>query len=145
MYIANINKAQASEEANEKQLQLANAQGDAYQYALQEMAFREADDGRQKQVGDYMIAYAIEEAEGMYMPTDSGLEWHNPADENAHIEISVSDAADGRFVPYLTVKVTLFDMTRIKSLVRTSSPLCGIRGYIITVGTGKYLHQVSID
>jgi uncharacterized protein involved in high-affinity Fe2+ transport len=45
----------------------------------------------------------------MYHPTDGGeLEWIEPADgENCHLEVAVSDAADGRFVPELDVSARL--------------------------------------
>ena len=35
--------------------------------------------------------------------------WHDPEDENLHVEIAVCDASDGRFVPALTVTGTLID------------------------------------
>ncbi|CAA9290779.1 MAG: hypothetical protein AVDCRST_MAG08-4567 [uncultured Acetobacteraceae bacterium] len=55
-----------------------------------------------------MVAYAQERAEGMYMLRSEGeLEWTEPSDENCHLEISVSDAGDKRFVPYLHVEATL--------------------------------------
>lgn len=98
-----------SEEANETQLQLARHQGETYRKALEEMVNSEADTGGQQIAGDYLVAYAIEEAEGMYVPGDSGLAWHNPDDENAHIEVAVADARDGRFVPYLSITATLSD------------------------------------
>jgi uncharacterized protein involved in high-affinity Fe2+ transport len=45
----------------------------------------------------------------MYHLRDGQLEWHEPADENAHVEVVVRDAADGRFIPGLTVYTTLLD------------------------------------
>jgi uncharacterized protein involved in high-affinity Fe2+ transport len=36
-------------------------------------------------------------------------EWEEPGDTNAHVEVAVCDAADGRFVPALTVYATLID------------------------------------
>lgn len=35
------------------------------------------------------------------------LVWQEPSSENAHIEVAVRDAADGRFVPGLTISVTV--------------------------------------
>jgi len=47
--------------------------------------------------------------EGLYYPIHDRLEWQEPAEQNAHVEISVCDARDGRFIPGLTVLVTLVD------------------------------------
>jgi hypothetical protein len=96
-----------SSEADERQLQLAVEQGAAYRKALDHMAHDVAKDGGAQQVGDYLIGYAIEDAEGMYHLQDGELVWHNPGDTNAHVEVVVCDAADGRFVPGLDVTATL--------------------------------------
>lgn len=96
-----------SSEATQKQLDLAVAQGAAYRAALDHMANDVADSGGTKRAGDYLVAYAIEEAEGMYELVDGELQWHNPGDTNAHVEVAVCDAADGRFIPGLDVTVTL--------------------------------------
>lgn len=97
-----------SDEANKKQLQLAQEQGDAYQKALEHMTKKEAH-GDQKRAGDYIVGYAVEHAEGMYHRHDGHLIWHNPENENVHVEITVQDGADRRFIPGLTVYVTLVD------------------------------------
>lgn len=94
-------------EATAPQLELAVAQGDAYGRALAYMTDEVAHDGGQQHAGDYLVGYAVEEAEGMYAWVDGELKWQDPDGENAHIEISVRDAADGRFVPCLNVTVTL--------------------------------------
>ncbi len=57
---------QVSDEANQKQLDLARQQGQAYLKALNHMAHDVADTGGEKPAGDYVIAYAVEHAEGMY-------------------------------------------------------------------------------
>jgi uncharacterized protein involved in high-affinity Fe2+ transport len=57
--------------------------------------------------GDYLVGYAEEKAEGLYLLRNGRLEWTEPKAENAHLEVSVSDAADGRFIPYLKVRATL--------------------------------------
>ena len=44
---------------------------------------------------------AVEEAEGMYVPKDGALEWQEPGDRNAHVEVAVRDAAEGRLIPGL--------------------------------------------
>lgn len=99
-----------TDEASVPQLERARAQGEAYGRALQYMVEEVADTGGEERSGDYLVAYAIEEAEGMYWLED-GLVWREPEDENVHIEIAVRDAADGRFVPGLDVRVTLIDET----------------------------------
>lgn len=42
------------------------------------MAQDVAKDGGTQQVGDYLVGYAIEDAEGMYHLEDGELVWHNP-------------------------------------------------------------------
>jgi hypothetical protein len=97
-----------SDEADRKQLDMAKAEGDAYQRSLRYMAEEVADSGGRQAAGDYIVAYAQERAEGMYMLRGEGkLEWTEPERENCHLEISVSDAADGRFIPYLKIEASL--------------------------------------
>jgi uncharacterized protein involved in high-affinity Fe2+ transport len=97
----------SSEESTKEQLQLALAQGEALQRALDAMD-TESDAGVQLQrAGDYEIGVAVEEAEGMWMPDGGELRWHNPDEENCHVEVCVRDGADGRFIPGLRVAVTL--------------------------------------
>lgn len=91
----------SSDEANQEQLALARAQGEAMQKALEHMTKKEAH-GAEKPAGDYLVGYAVEEAEGMYHFRDGQLQWHDPEDENLH------------FVPYLTVYATLWDSTGSK-------------------------------
>jgi hypothetical protein len=98
-----------SDEANKEQLQMAIDQGMAYKTALDHMANEEADDGGEVHIGDYLVAYAVESAEGMYHMQSGGLEWIEPGDENCHIEISVRDAADQRFIPYLDITVEVLE------------------------------------
>lgn len=43
----------------------------------------------------------------MYAYDDGELTWHNPEEENAHVEVTVRDAADGRFIPAVQVSATL--------------------------------------
>lgn len=98
----------ASDEASEEQLRLAKEQGDALQKAIDEMTKEEAHDGGEKQAGDYLIGYAVEEAEGLYYLQDSQLEWQEPKEEeNVHVEVAVRDASDRRFIPALKVYATL--------------------------------------
>jgi len=97
-----------SHEADRHQLALARQEGAAYHTSLLYMAHKVADTGALKRAGDYMVAFAQEKAEGMYRRSPSGsLEWKEPEDENCHLEISVCDAADQRFIPGLRVEVRL--------------------------------------
>lgn len=97
-----------SDEATAEQLKLAKAQGEAFAKALRHMTQQEAH-GAEVAAGDYFVGYAVEHAEGMYHLVDGKLEWHEPEDENAHIEVSVRDGADGRFVPGLRITCTVID------------------------------------
>lgn len=96
-------------EASERQLAFAREQGDAYGRALVHMTEEVAHDGGEQLAGEYRVGYAVEEAEGMYHWSDGELTWQGPGDDNAHIEVSVRDAGDGRFVPGVRVTVTIVD------------------------------------
>ena len=98
-----------TDEADSKQLDLARQQGESYRRALEHMANDVAHDGGMQEAGQYLIGYAVEEAEGMYDWEDGELVWHDPDGENLHVEIAVCDAADGRFVPGVKVTGTLVD------------------------------------
>lgn len=96
-----------SDEADEKQLRMARQEGDAYHRSLQYMAGQKADAGGLQRAGDYIVAFAQERAEGMWMLHGEGkLVWMEAGDENCHIEVVVSDAVDRRFIPGLDIKVT---------------------------------------
>jgi hypothetical protein len=98
----------SSDEATQEQLRLAKAQGAAFEKALVHMTQEEAH-GDEKAAGQYRVGWAAEDAEGMYVFTNGELVWHEPQDENAHLEVSVRDGADGRFVPGLKVTLTVLD------------------------------------
>jgi hypothetical protein len=96
----------ASEESTEEQLKLATLQGEAYAKALAGMDKESGADVTR--AGEYEVAIVVENAEGMWhLESPGNLVWKNPTDENAHVEVAVRDAADGRFIPGLTVHVTL--------------------------------------
>lgn len=99
----------ASDEATQEELEMAKKQGRVLGEALDHMVGEVATDGQEKQVGPYLVAYAVEEAEGMYHKQDGELVWQPPESENIHVEVSVRDAADGRFVPNLNIHVRLID------------------------------------
>lgn len=98
-----------SDEGDKEGLELGRAQGEALTRTLRHMTDEIAHDGREVQAGEYLVAYAVEEAEGMWVPKDGELEWIEPEEENVHIEIAVRDAADGRFIPGLQVEATVVD------------------------------------
>jgi len=98
-----------SDEGDKTGLKLGRAEGEAFGRTLKHMLDDVADGGEEIENGDYLIAYAIEKAEGMYVPTNGKLEWKAPKDENIHIEIAVRDKADGRLIPGLDVHVTVID------------------------------------
>lgn len=95
-----------SNEATSEQLDVAAQQGQAYGTALR--AMEEESGARRQQAGEYLLAFVQEEAEGMYGLVDGDLVWHEaPEEANAHFEVAVADATDGRFVPGLDVRLTL--------------------------------------
>jgi hypothetical protein len=83
----------------------ARTGGEAYRAAVQAMADRSGVQTRESD--DFLIGVIVEPAEGMYEPSPGGhgLEWHEPEDANAHLEVAVADRHDGRFVPGLDVQV----------------------------------------
>jgi uncharacterized protein involved in high-affinity Fe2+ transport len=92
-----------SDEATAAQLKLATAQGAAYAKALAAM---DKESGAQTQrAGDYEISVVAERAEGMYHANNGQLRWMEPEHDNVHFEVAVRDAADGRFIPGLTVHI----------------------------------------
>ena len=98
----------SSDESTQQQLQLAKEQGQAFQHAA-ETLIKQVAHGETRRVGDYLLAWSVEEAEGLYHRQDGHFEWEEPPDKNAHVEIIVCDGADGRFIPELDVTVTLID------------------------------------
>ncbi|HEU0114160.1 MAG TPA: iron transporter [Thermomicrobiales bacterium] len=60
-----------------------------------------------RRAGDYEIALAVEQAEGLWFPDGGDVTWQEPGEANAHVEVAVRDAADGRFLPGLTISVTI--------------------------------------
>lgn len=97
----------SSDEADEKELEMARDQGAAFKNALDHMVGEVATDGGETRAGDYLVGYAVEEAEGMYHLENGELVWREPDEENLHVEVSVRDGADGRMIPGLEVHATL--------------------------------------
>lgn len=139
-----------TDEASPAQLAAAWSQGEAYGRAVALMTREVAHDGGEQQAGDYLIGYAIEHAEGMYEWVDGGLVWRNPEAHNVHVEITVRDASDGRFVPGLRVVATLVDPSGREVGTHEQPmlwhPMLYHYGRNWTVPTdGRYLLRVVVD
>jgi hypothetical protein len=106
--MARKKKQVPSDEADKRQLELAREEGRADHRSLDYMVQEVAHTGAKKEIGNYVVGIAQEEAEGMYRPNGEGkLVWEEPGEENCHLEVSVSDAADHRFIPGLDIEATL--------------------------------------
>lgn len=90
----------------EKQ-KLALDQGRAFTAALDLM--KQMDVHAETEADDYIITLACENAEGMYIVQPEGdLQWEIPKEyENLHIEVVVRDRTDLRFIPQLTIHISL--------------------------------------
>lgn len=139
-----------TDEADPTQLALARDQGDAYTRALRHMATEVAHDGGEQTVGEYLVGYAVEEAEGMYEWADGELVWREPQDENLHVEVAVCDAADGRFIPGLDVRATVMgpdgEEVAAEQLPLLWHPMIYHYGRNVTVpADGEYTLRVHVD
>lgn len=94
-----------------RRAELAQAQGAALEHALATMIGGVAADGAVVRRGDYVVAYAVELAEGYFhwqngeLQYDLGVE--ESAEQNAHVEVAILDAETGRFLPALAVQAQL--------------------------------------
>lgn len=96
-----------SDEVDQTQLALAEAEGEAYMDAFEYMINEVAHTGGIQEIQDRVIGFAQEEAEGMWkMNAQNALEWVEPREENVHIEVAVMDRDDHRFVPHADIEVT---------------------------------------
>lgn len=139
-----------SDEGDAEGLELGRAQGDAFGRTLEHMLTDIAHDGREVREGEYLVAYAVEEAEGMWMPKDGDLEWVEPDEENCHVEVAVRDAADGRMIPGLKVQAAILDAEgrsiQSKTLPLLWHPYLYHYGANFTVpGSGTYRLRVQFD
>ena len=99
-----------SKETDERHIELAREAGDAYQRAADHMIEQVAETGAKTEVGDYIVGFAQEKAEGLYRMRDGELTWEEPSEsQNCHLEVMVASAAEGRFLPGMTVRATLTD------------------------------------
>lgn len=108
--MGNEHQLEPSEEVDRRHLELAREAGEAYLRAANHMIEEVAETGAKTEAGDYVVGFAQEEAEGLYRMGNGGLEWREPSEaENCHLEVIVASAADGRFVPGLSVHAALED------------------------------------
>lgn len=95
-------------EDNQKKIALAEQQGKAFSEALDYM--KEMDNHAEKEVDDYIISLASEEAEGTYRLQEGELKWNVPEEGfNTHLEVVVRDRKDKRFIPGLKIKGKIYD------------------------------------
>lgn len=99
-----------SAEVDERHLELARHEGEAYQRAARHMIEDVAETGAMTEVGDYVVGFAQEEDEGLYRMGDGDLQWQEPAEnENCHLEVVVAETETGRFLPEMDLQATLTD------------------------------------
>ena len=137
-----------SNEATAAQLELAHRQGEAYGAALR--AMKQESGMLRTRAGDYEIGCTVEEAEGMYVRERDGFRWSDPGGSNCHLEVAVADAADGRFVPGLSVRADVFTTEghRVTGAVLPFlwHPFLYHYGHNLEVpAAGKYSVRVVID
>ncbi|MGB7786610.1 MAG: iron transporter [Salinimicrobium sp.] len=133
---------------NEKKKKLAEDQGKAYSAALDYM--KSIDNHAEKEVDDYIISLASEEAEGTYQLQGGELKWNTPEkDKNTHLEIVVRDKKDKRFIPGLDIKGKVFD-DKDNLIIDTDFPflwhpfLLHYGAFFKIPKSGKYRVQVEI-
>lgn len=97
-----------SDGADQNRLETTKAERATYQRSLDHMVNEVAGIGGEQWAGDDIAGFVQERAEGMSLLESEGqLEWMGAKDENCHLEVSVSDAAFNRVVPYLRVYASL--------------------------------------
>lgn len=135
-------------EDNEKKKKLAEDQGKAYSAALDYM--KNMDNHAEKEVDDYIISLASEEAEGTYQLENGELKWNTPKEGfNTHLEIVVRDKKDKRFIPGLKIKGKVYDEDK-NLIVDTDFPflwhpfLLHYGAFFKIPKSGKYKVEVEI-
>ena len=79
-----------SDETSAAEWPIAKAEGKAYGAALAYLSTAEAHSSGEQQVGDYIIAYAVEDAEGLYHMRDGRLAWDRDGSRN-HVAAARED------------------------------------------------------
>lgn len=140
-----------TDEATKQGLQLAHEAGQAYLRMVDYFIQNVATSGQKKRAGDYIIGCAVEEAEPLYYRMGPDLKLGEPPlGDNAHLEIVVADADDGRFIPELTIFATIIDASG-KEVATLHLPFLWHptmyhygRDFHVP-GAGKYTVRVAID
>jgi hypothetical protein len=89
-------------------LQLARKQGEKYLDAVDYMV-SVAERCERKEIGDYVVVFSQQKAEGMDGLSDGKPEGTKPDSAYCRIQIAVLDSIDKRFVPELKVRAKLTD------------------------------------
>lgn len=133
-----------------EKVNLRNAQGEAYQRALEYMQKETVN--ASVFIDDYIITVACEEAEGMYHNTEDGQTgWMIPhLEENQHLEVVIQDREDKRFIPNLKVHVKLVDaqgnLTEEKDVPFIWHPFLFHYGINWTIPKeGDYMAEVTVS
>lgn len=96
-----------SDEATAEELERVREEGNAVGDELGWVRENDVAASGQMVVGEYVVTYLIGAPLGWYAPgADGRLAWTPPRGD-AHVAVSIRDAADGRIVPGLTVHATL--------------------------------------
>lgn len=141
-----------SNEADERQLELARMADDACMEAVEYMVEGVAHTGVTKGADDYAVGFVQEEAEGMYRLAGEGeLAREGPDEESGHLEVAVADAADHRFVPHLDVRATLVPANGGEAVGPFEVPFLrhpGLFYYgrnVEVPGDGEYTLRIEVD
>lgn len=109
----NQRSMQVTDEASAEGLRLAREAGEAYQKMVHYFIEEIAHCGRVQDSGDFRVGVAVESAEPLWYPSGGQLVLGEPpVTANQHLEVVVTDAMDGRFVPQLAVAVTVLRQGR---------------------------------
>lgn len=101
-------KLHVSDEASAEGPRLADEAGKACERKVRYFIDNIAHAGRTAECGDYRVGIAIEKAEPLWYPCGDELALREPPKgANRHLEVIVTDRADGRFLPGLDVNVEL--------------------------------------
>lgn len=96
-------------------VKLARDEGDAIAQPLTSMLRSAGTSGSQLHSGDYDVAVVVRGAQGAWRAQNKKLSYDEPSTNIgpvAHIDVSIRDAATGRFIPGLKVRVTILDSRR---------------------------------
>jgi hypothetical protein len=96
-----------TDEAIAQGMKLGREVGAAYRRMVEYFFQNVAVSGQKKRAGEFEVGLAVQDAEPLYFLEGGQLRLAQPAmGANAHLEVVVMDADDGRFIPELTVVVT---------------------------------------